>query len=280
MGTSFPSISLANPNTYQNFGLVVSDIANNQAGKVCCLGFMFGLDTSAWAPDTLLYSDVSGNLTSTALGSPVASVIKQNATTGVIYVTAISDQITPPSSASWGLSGNTTSAGSFLGTVNSESLKFRTNNTQKAVLDINGRFGLGTSTPTRHLELKAHVGSTSTGIQQESFELQTNSGIYQNIYTMTLSDPSSIMLEVYIQGKDSVTGDICSFKRNGFFYRNAGNVTLGPTGWQSSFTSKTNTQMNISYTLGMTDLDIKVKGLLSGNLTNWTGYIILQELKI
>jgi hypothetical protein len=279
MGTAFPTIAIADPLTYQNFGIVTDDIVTGQAGKACCLGFMFGVDTSAWAPDTILYSDVSGNLSATVLGTPVASVIKQDATTGVLYVTAISDQITPPSSSSWGLSGNTVGPSSFLGPINNEDIRFRTNNTQKATLTRDGRFGLGQSSPVRHVEFKAHTGVNSTGLQIESMEVSTNTNTYQDIYVMTLADPSLISVEFTVHGKDSVTGELCVFRRQGSFYRSASSTQLMPQGWQSTYTSKTNNNFNITYTLGVSDVTIRVKAA-ANNTTNWVGCAILQELKL
>jgi len=278
MGTVYPQIGLANPNLYQNFGVVVDDILSGQSGQITCIGFMQGIDTSAWPANTYLFSDASGNLSTAVLGSPVAQVIKQDTVSGVIYVTAISDQLTPPSSSDWSLQGNGVSTGSFLGTTNAQDLVIKTNNVQRAVLDINGRFGLGEPAPTRHVELKAHTSVNSSGLQIESFDVDTTSGLYQPIYSITLSDPQMVTFEISIQGKDTVTGDRCSFKRTGAFYKEASNVQLLGQGWQSTFTAKSNTDMNVRYIAGVSDIGIQIKGLAAGNLTSWTGYISIQEL--
>lgn len=278
MGAVYPEIAPANPNLYQNFGVVVEDILPGQPGQITCIGFMQGLNTSAWPPNTYLFSDTAGNLSTLALGFPVAQVIKQHATTGVIYVTALSDQLMPPPSSDWGLSGNPISLGSFLGTTNAQALVIKTNSIQRAVFDINGRFGLGQSAPTRHVELKGHTSVDSSGLQIESFSVATASTAYQQMYALTLSDPQMVTFEISIQGKDTVTGDRCSFKRTGAFFRDASNVQLLGQGWQSNFTAKTNTYMNVRYTLGITDINIEVRGTNTTNLTMWTGYISIQEL--
>jgi len=278
MGT-FPQIDIADPNLYQNFGVATDDILVGQVGKVCCLGFMFGLDTSAWPVGTTLFSDSNGDLSIVALGAPVATVIKQDAVTGVLYVTAISDQITPPSGVDWGLSGNNISFGSFLGTNNNQALVIKTNGQQQAILDTSGRFGLGQPAPTRQFEVKSHAGVDSSGVQMESFTVSTTSNTYQNIYTIALIDPSSLVVEFTVLGKDSITGDVCSFKRLGSFYRNAGNVQLMPQGWQSSYTSKTDNAFNVSYTINPTNIIIKVKAATT-NLTTWVGNVVIQELKL
>jgi hypothetical protein len=46
--------------------------------------------------------------------------------------------------AQWLLTGNTIAAGNFLGTVNSQPLDFKTVNTQRMRIDVNGRVGIGT----------------------------------------------------------------------------------------------------------------------------------------
>ena len=53
-GTAFPKVALANPGVYANFGIAQADIANNSKGMLTCLGFMRGLDTSAWSVGTAL----------------------------------------------------------------------------------------------------------------------------------------------------------------------------------------------------------------------------------
>lgn len=58
----------------------------------------------------------------------------------------------------WGLSGNTgTTTANFLGTTDNKSLRFRTNNTQKMIIDSIGNVGIGTSSPSQLL----HISSAS-----------------------------------------------------------------------------------------------------------------------
>jgi len=53
-----------------------------------------------------------------------------------------------PVAAGWGLSGNAATAGSsFLGTTNNTSLRFRTNNAQRIILDSLGNVGVGLNIP-------------------------------------------------------------------------------------------------------------------------------------
>lgn len=60
--------------------------------------------------------------------------------------------ILPANSNDWQLDGNT-GADNFLGTTDNTSLRFRTNNTAVAVLDSNGRFGIGTNSPLYQLDV-------------------------------------------------------------------------------------------------------------------------------
>jgi hypothetical protein len=280
LGTNYPQVISGNPNLYNNFGITQASIATGATGYVTVLGFLFNVNTSLWPVNTVLYSTTAGALSTTALGSPVAYVVSQNATYGILYVFGGLGLSASSNVTAWDLDGNNGVTTGFLGTTDANDLRVKTNNQQVAVFDVNGRFGLGEPAPTRHVEFKAHTGATASGVQVESFILSTTSPTYQDGYVITLDDPQSVQFEVSIQGKDVITGDVCSFKRVGAFYRNAGNATLMPQGWQSTFTSKTNNQMNVRYTLNTTDVSIQVKGLNVGNLTNWTGYIILQELKV
>ena len=56
----------------------------------------------------------------------------------------------------WGLTGNTAAANNYLGTNNTQDLRFYTNNTQKAVLTTDGNMSIGTSTPTSRLSLETN----------------------------------------------------------------------------------------------------------------------------
>lgn len=54
----------------------------------------------------------------------------------------------------WLLSGNSITAGTdFFGTTNNTSIRMRTNNSQAAILDSNGRFGVGVLLPTSKIHL-------------------------------------------------------------------------------------------------------------------------------
>lgn len=77
----------------------------------------------------------------------------------------------------WRLSGNVGTAGtldgSFIGTTNNTSMRFRTNNTEKMVLDSNGRLGIGTTSPSYPL----HVSKSGVGTIAK-FEMIDNDVVY------------------------------------------------------------------------------------------------------
>ena len=86
MGSIYPSITPAVGGTDLVRGITQSDILNGSTGVITSLGLMTGINTSSWAPGTKLYCGFTGNLTSSPIGLPVGVVLKQNATTGVMYV--------------------------------------------------------------------------------------------------------------------------------------------------------------------------------------------------
>lgn len=63
----------------------------------------------------------------------------------------------PALSSGWGLTGNagTSFATNFIGTTDNRSLRFRTNNTEKMIIDSLGRVGIGTNNPQAHLHIKS-----------------------------------------------------------------------------------------------------------------------------
>lgn len=86
-GTSYPQVipcSGSSSNLLR--GVLQTNIATGSVGYMTSFGFINAIDTSAWAPGTLLYADVSGNLSSSVLGSSVAQVLSQDAVNGILYV--------------------------------------------------------------------------------------------------------------------------------------------------------------------------------------------------
>ncbi len=279
MGTAYPKVALADPNTYVNFGVAWDTIPNTKAGLVACFGFMFEVDTSAWAPFTNLYSDASGNLVTTPLGGIVAQVIKQDVDTGILYVVA--EQADSVNSVSWRLEGNsgTNPAINFLGTIDSEPLRIRTNNQQRAVIDENGRFGLGPdlTAPSSHFHQKSHVGFANSGLRQETFSVMTNSVVNEVAYSIPINQNSVVKIEFNVVGRMSDGSARAAFKRSGLFYRQASNVQT-PRAWQTDFTEKSNPAFNVSYTMGVNEVVVYVKSSAI-TTTYWTGHVTIEAVE-
>jgi hypothetical protein len=276
MGAAYPKVQPANPSLLQNFGIVLENIDDTKTGLVTCLGFMFQVDTSAWTIDTILYSTNTGFLSSIANGPPVARVVKQDASAGALYVVIAATVGT--ASTDWSSIGNAgLGPSNFLGTIDSIALRFRTDNIERAILDENGRFGHGTSTPGMFHEVKAHSSGNASGLQTETFYLETDATGFLPAFSVSLSDPMVCQIMISVTGQEqSGANNIASFKRTGLFYRKAGSV-LSAGGWSSDFTQKTNNAMNIQYILSLTSVDFNVKPATANN-TRWTGFVQVQRL--
>jgi hypothetical protein len=73
---------------------VIQSASGQNTGYITALGFMIGtatvpLNTSAWPIGTKLFSDNAGNLSAAPSGMPCATVLKQDATQGVIYIDTV-----------------------------------------------------------------------------------------------------------------------------------------------------------------------------------------------
>lgn len=67
-------------------------------------------------------------------------------------------------SSSWNLNGNTANPSDFIGTINSEHLKIKTNNIDRAIITSNGNMGIGTNSPTARLAVETTPGGLQTAI--------------------------------------------------------------------------------------------------------------------
>jgi hypothetical protein len=60
-------------------------------------------------------------------------------------------------STGWALTGNASAVTDFLGTTNNRTMRFRTNNVERMVIDSIGRVGIGTATPTFGLDVNGNA---------------------------------------------------------------------------------------------------------------------------
>jgi hypothetical protein len=86
MGALYPQVTLANSTTDIIRGITQADIPTGTPSFITSLGFLNGVDTSAWPTNTTLYADNFGNITNAPNNLPVATVLAQDATNGIIYV--------------------------------------------------------------------------------------------------------------------------------------------------------------------------------------------------
>mgnify|MGYP003337236363 CR=1 FL=1 len=75
-----------NPSVNNILGVVVDDIADGESGYVARMGLFGQFDTTAFSVNDQLYSDGSGNLTTTALGPKIGLVLEVSATDGKIHM--------------------------------------------------------------------------------------------------------------------------------------------------------------------------------------------------
>lgn len=275
-GTKFPQIQLANPNLYPNFGVCYEDIESGKTGLVCCLGFIYEIDTSLLAVNDLLYSDVNGNLTTTPLGDPVAIVVKSHPTQGIIRVFIAGVNV--GSTIGWDLDGNagTDPNVNFLGTTDNKPLIIRTNNQFKATITESGRFGLGVQNPDRHFHIKSHVSNNASGYQLETFYVESSVNSFVMAYNLTIPNPGLVRVEFVAIARQTDGAERAMFKRTGLFYREGGNVQAqGP--WLSDQTIKSNNLFDVSYTMGLSTVSFNVKNA-TNTLTRWTGHIKIEVL--
>lgn len=274
MGTAFPQVVVANPSVLgnANFGITMDKIQPGESGYITHIGFMFDVNTSPWPAGTVLYSDASGNLSSTPLGSILAVVVRQGFTDGVMYIQAGFYR----ENSAWELDGNEALLpNQVFGTLDSSAVKIKTNNNLIGIFTPEGRLGWGTQAPARHFELKSHTSPNASGSQRETFYVETNSTGFSTAYVIPIADPSVVNVQVTVTGRQADGSARCSFKRTGLFYRESSNVQVEGR-WQSDFTIKSNNQMNIDYVMTPSALIIRVKPASSDN-TRWSGEVTIQE---
>jgi len=282
MGTVYPKMRINNAPLDNPFGILESDVTTGQSAFITCLGFMTNINTSAWAPGQALYGDSNGVLNTNPSGDIVATVIKQDAQYGIIYVYALINYITANQSGAtaWNLTGNgaTNPSINFLGTTDNHPLKFRTNNNPIAQFDENGRLGIGPDSPQSTVHLKPYVGYTNSGLQLDSFASTTNSTNLNNIYSIVLNPNSIVRVKFQVTARQSDGTQRASFTRTALFYKEGGNVMIqGPT-WQSDFTAKSTPAFDVKYNLGINTVMLQVKAANPVD-TYWVGNIEIEVIQ-
>lgn len=122
------------------------------------------------------------------------------------------DAATLGSGGGWSLTGNSVGASDFLGTLNGEKLRFRTNNIEKMVLDTAGNVGIGEANPNHVLTIKSNghsygavdrrflisLNNTSTGNDAlTGIRFEAMDGNANHIATLALHAPSYTVINDY-----------------------------------------------------------------------------------
>ncbi len=107
-----------------------------------------------------LVTTVNGVAATTAIATgTVSNVLGYNSTGAPVYQALSNLSL----SSAWNITGNTgTSSANFLGTTDNVSMRFRTNNVQRMIIDSLGKVGIGTNTPASDLTLYQSAGSAGS----------------------------------------------------------------------------------------------------------------------
>jgi hypothetical protein len=278
MGSTHPKVILANPNLRSSFGIAVDQIQNGGFGVVTTLGFLYVVDTSAWAVDTLLYSTETGDLSEIPVGSPVAIVVKQHAICGVLYVIAIGDLLID-AIPDWHIDGNigTNEDLNFIGTQDAKGLQVKTNYLNRIFIDAQGRTAFGSHKPDGFIHIKEHETSPGSGRLIHTFEVGTNSSTFTTAFAYTVPDGSVIKIKANVLGRES-TVSRCSFERTNTYTRDGGHAIKVGAG-QSDYTYRSEDGYNIRFGQVGPQLTIEVKAN-SSNQTKWIGTVEIDVLTV
>jgi hypothetical protein len=168
--------------------------------------------------------------------------------------------------AQWGLSGNAgTTSANFLGTTDSQSILFRTNNTQRMVIDASGRLGLGLNTPVYRFDTKS---STHTRTINSNNSHSSTSSTYGS-YSIANNPGTGSAFGMY--GNGAGVG--------GSNYGLYGSASEGSSNYGIYGTSTTTVNSPVGYgvlgtTSGTGTTNYGIYGSATGATTNWAGYFL------
>lgn len=277
MGNVYPQVILAQTTLKHNFGVAGNTIIDGSNGYVTTLGFLPNIDTSPWTEGTILYSSLSGQLSSAIFGKPVALVVKQDSVYGELYVLAATTFSLPIDY--WTINGNEGIDPNinFIGTLDNNPVKIRTNNNPVAQFDVNGRFAIGAHDPNSSLHIKSYPGYPGSGLQLDTFSLTTSSTSPTSAYAVSIANNSVVRIKFQVTARESNGASRASFTRSGLFYRHGGNVQVQGGIWQSDFTIMSTSGFQVSYQLGVNDVTFNVKPVTSSD-TYWVGHVEIEAL--
>ncbi len=181
--------------------------------------------------------------------------------------------------AQWGLSGNAgTTSSDFLGTTDSQSLRFKTNGTQRMVIDPSGRLGLGLNTPAYRFDVKSTTHART--INSNNFYSSTSS----TYGCFSVADNSGTGSAIGMYGYGSglggtnygIYGSSVEGSTNYGVYGTSTSSASSPTGigtYGISIGSGTANYGLSGSAVGATT-NYGVYGTAVGGTTNWAGYFL------
>jgi hypothetical protein len=194
----------------------------------------------------------------------------------------------------WNLSGNAGTLGSqFIGTTDAQTLKFRTSNLQRMVLDLNGRLGIGLTTPSYRLDVTT---STETRAINANNTFSSANNTY-GTYSIANNPGTSGAYGVYGQGRGAtgintgvygnasegstnygcygLANTVASQAGYGIYAASSGTGTNNYGGYFSSLgTSTTGNYAVYGTATGASPVNYGVYGSATGATTNWAGYFL------
>ncbi|MEQ1552910.1 MAG: tail fiber domain-containing protein [Ferruginibacter sp.] len=205
-----------------------------------------GIGTSN--PSTKL--DITGNVKITDGSQGVGKVLTSDAN-------GLASWATPGASSGWGLTGNsgTSATTHFLGTTDNRSLRLRTNNTEKMIVDSLGNVGIGMINPAIKLDLDTNqiIGTSKTFVTQHDI---TNRG-------------TKVSFGYSIPGNEFL-GMKAIVKAGTFFCGNSGDI--GFYTWECNTSSSREVmRINGSGNVGIGTLAPTAKFSVNGDANNTTG---------
>lgn len=277
-GTAFPQVVLADPNTTPNFGIAMSEMVDGSVGYVTTLGFMLNIDTSAWAPGTILYSDANGNLNTTPLGSPVGLVVKQDNQCGAMYVTGFVDFAAGQVPA-WYLGGNdgTDEDVNFIGTKDDMGLSLKTNNLLRMFMSNDGKTSIGNFKPESFFHIKQHDGYDGSGKRMETAAVTTDDVAFNNIYSFIVPDKSTIIIKANVVGIEDGNTGRATFTRTASFFRQ-GSLAQQQGLTQTDYTYKSAKGFDVQFNKTGDTILLQVKGAAAKD-TRWNSTIEIDVIK-
>lgn len=170
----------------------------------------------------------------------------------------------------WELDGNNIVDGDYIGTNNEMPFIIKTNGTEKARIDVNGRVGIGTTNPQSHIHIKSHSGYEGSGLRLDTFVMESDCLDYNTVFSFIVPLNTVCLVTINVVGRQG-TNERCAFRRTLLVFREGGTAQIVGR-WQSDFTMKSNKEFDISYNITMDSVHFNVKNA-NPTKTVWSGHI-------